>query len=263
MKYYNIFLIPALCAMCSIASAMTLQTEENAKVEHILSDKPLTPEDSPAEHAAALEEAEAIRQLEQQNCAVDEPACSQAQEEDKLLNSAGYRTSHIASDHKLKKYTFNWDIELEDGSTWQIKPDYLDRLMGSDPNNPRWAYNHTILVLQNHEEGAYRYILLNDTLKETVEAQVLDACLIDSRFALKILDLWTDSRGNGWLKLSDGSKWNLYAGDYDVWNNWRVGHYVFVGTNNVCFLCRWLYPQNILINFSVANRDYVQSSCVK
>lgn len=179
---------------------------------------------------------------------------SEGEECEKASNDAGNST-HIASDHKLKKFTNNWDIELEDGSTWQIMPSDLEKVKG-------WAFNHTILVMQSGSYGPYHYALFNESLGgQCVRAEILDACLVNSRFAFRIEDIWSDYRGQFWLKLSDGSKWVLYNSEMSIWRDWQRGDFVFIGDNNIPHCISWLYAPNILINFCSPKRDYIQSQC--
>lgn len=183
------------------------------------------------------------------------------QQESTVVQNGGYRTSHIASEHKINEFSKNGDVILEDNSIWKVKHEHLALLKD-------WNYYDPILVLQNHSNALYPYLLSNEATKIVVEAQVTGIS-DKSLYAMQIVNIWADEKENNWLKLRDGSErsstWSLPKKESAVWSRWKVDEYVLVGTNHVwpTFVCLGLYPPNILINLSNRRRDHIQSKCVK
>ena len=77
------------------------------------------------------------------------------------------------------------------------------------------------------------------------------APIVNGEFSLRIIDLYPAKNE---IILSDTSRWKIYSKDQYLLNEWAIGDYVIIGTNN-----SWFGLSNIIINCSLYDYTHVRA----
>lgn len=124
-------------------------------------------------------------------------------------------------------------LELEDGSQWKISDgDYLELVS--------WGKDDIVEISPNYFSYSYSYYMTNKDTGSYVRANLVNAPLRDSPYAVTITGM--DYRRS--FSLSNGSSWEISTSDLSLVRNWYVDDLVIIGNNNEWFS----FYSHILIN---------------
>lgn len=181
-------------------------------------------------------------------------------EPETMVNGAGHRTTHNGSNHVYVGTTlFGDQIELEDGSYWMTNPDDRYKLKDWNPGDPLMIMQDTARWWFSNK-SSFPYVIKNERTWESVEVENTAAPIYDGAYRRYIIDINKPARGEGTLKLNDGSVWVLQDNrkDRDSWTLWQVNDTIIIGSNNSIF---YYFIPDILINVTCSDQ-YVPSRCV-
>jgi hypothetical protein len=146
-------------------------------------------------------------------------------------------------DHTINNIlNFCEDIELEDGSHWQVAPPDVYKVVG-------WKPNETVIVTPNRSWFSFYssgYYLTNTTQDSYVRVN-----LTGSPVPFGPVSHWVTSmdKYNGFLFFDNGSCWKISVSDLDLFQSWSINDYVIFGYND-----EWLASTDyILINVRLKN----------
>lgn len=141
--------------------------------------------------------------------------------------------------------TIGDSIALEDGSIWDVHPSAKNEVMS-------WKESDPLLIYPNRAWfSTYKYKISNQVLKTEVEANMTYGPLVNGEFSLQITAI--DPLKNE-IYLSDSSRWRICSSDNYLLEQWIVGDYIIVGTNNSWFCSL----KNVLINSNMYNHVRAQ-----
>lgn len=132
-------------------------------------------------------------------------------------------------------------IELEDGSSWAIRPTETYRTYNWHAHDPL-----TITPIRNFR-SLYSFQITNTNTDETVAVNLAER---SSTQLIQAIDKWGRK-----IQLSDGSIWTVSPLSSRTFDDWAVNDRVTVGDNNGFFSYFW--PQ-VLINCSTIS--YIEAS---
>ena len=140
---------------------------------------------------------------------------------------------------------FGDSLALEDGSIWDVHPSERGVIMN-------WKESDVLLIYPNRAWfSTYKYKIENTALGTTVYANMTYGPFLNGEFSLRIIAI--DPIRNE-IYLNDNSRWKICSSDQYLLNQWVVGDYIIVGSNN-SWLCSL---KNILINSNMYNHIRAQ-----
>jgi len=152
---------------------------------------------------------------------------------------------------------------LEDGSTWNIKPNEAEKIAEwpTETNRYPGEYPSLVFITQNTDflkslfSSNYNYKIVNKHTRESAHATMTLGPLLNECVSINNID-----RKNGILYLDDGTQWNLSSFDSSVYKDWMptrqegskivMGDYIIIGVNNR-WNCYW--SPYLLINVTRYN----------
>lgn len=141
--------------------------------------------------------------------------------------------------------TLGDSVALEDGSIWDVHPSAKNEVLS-------WKESDPLLIFPNRAWfSTYKYKICNQVLKTEVEANMTYGPLVGGEFSLQIIAI--DPVKNE-IYLSDNSRWRICSSDNYLLNEWLVGDYIIVGSNNSWFCSL----KNVLINSNMYNHVRAQ-----
>lgn len=157
-----------------------------------------------------------------QACAGEEPSA-----EETLSTSNGFLfpgSGYSYAEHYVNSTScYGEQVELEDGSVWQIS--CCDRYKVYD-----WHHRDPVTVTQNTSWfSSYAYRLINQFTGSSVEANLYLGPVINGLYThyINYIDY-----GYGSIMLTDGSRWYISSRDLSIFRYWALDDTVIIGTNS-------------------------------
>lgn len=150
-------------------------------------------------------------------------------------------------DHYLNSYSyFDQNIELEDGSFWQIRGSDMHKILN-------WAQNDPLSIGPNKRIFGSTYLIQNRVTGETVEADLIVGPIAFGTYThwITAIDPWIHR-----VYLEDGSYWDVRG--LDTISGWTVNDTIILGDGRN----EWFgHHDSILINVNLnqyvyANRGF-------
>jgi hypothetical protein len=159
-----------------------------------------------------------------------------------------YLTSHAGALHRpISVSIFGDKVELEDGSTYTIRP--ADRLKVLN-----WLTSDAILIVPPAFFSSYQYALINQNTGCRVEVNLTLGPIFNGHYTHWVIAL---DRELGRICLEDGSIWEIFCLDLVPSKRWMIGDTVIMGINDGWFSGS---KPNVLINVNL--NEYIKAKCL-
>jgi hypothetical protein len=148
-----------------------------------------------------------------------------------------------------------FSLEMDDGSIWRIIDSSSAREVSS------WRINDSLVIYPTlvPSWSGGRYYIVNQNLQSSAIAEISYGPLAGKATNTQIVYF---DYFSGYVQLQDGigrtSFWRLYPSDRSIFEYWKVGQSIIIGSNENCYAGWFCSSPYILIN--VERNDYVRAT---